>query len=147
MEIFTSGYWIESNYESLTVFSNDLDFGETSRNNYMSTLISIAFSVLLFLEFAEVETLLLDPKGSGRNKVKSENEKMLNEEMLKIEIVNSNWFKRIIRQEGFKVSGHFRLQKVGQGLNKTKLVWINEYDKKGYNLGSKLEQNNNLSSE
>ena len=49
-------------------------------------------------------------------------------------VLDSRWFTTICRDEGFLVSGHFRLQpcKDEQGEWTRKLIYINPYAKHGY---------------
>lgn len=58
--------------------------------------------------------------------------KILNNAKFPITYVDSLWKQRI-STDGFKVSGHFRLQPIGEGRAKRKLIWIEEYEKDGYN--------------
>lgn len=58
--------------------------------------------------------------------------KIVNNAKFPITYVDTLWKQRI-STDGFKVSGHFRLQPIGEGRAKRKLIWIEEYEKEGYN--------------
>lgn len=58
--------------------------------------------------------------------------KFLNNSNINVTYVDSLWKQRIC-VDGFKVRGHFRLQPIGEGRKKRKLIWIEEFNKDGYN--------------
>jgi hypothetical protein len=62
------------------------------------------------------------------------NDKAVNETGIDVKVLDSRWFTTICRDEGFLVSGHFRLQpcKDEQGEWTRKLIYINPYAKHGY---------------
>lgn len=62
------------------------------------------------------------------------NEKAINETGIDVQVLDSRWFTTICRDEGFLVSGHFRLQpkKDENGEWTRELIYINPYAKKGY---------------
>lgn len=64
--------------------------------------------------------------------------RIFNNSNLNITFCDSLWKQRI-RADGFKVSGHFRLQACGEGWMKRKLIWIEEYEKHGYNRMATVE--------
>ena len=107
---------------------------KTSNESYLKSASTLIISFLLLKEYAPIETVFLN---RDNKKTKVNKEKFLNESDLKITIVNSNFLKNIIRTVGFKVSGHFRLQPYGANKDKRRLIWINEFDKKGYHLKAK----------
>jgi hypothetical protein len=49
-----------------------------------------------------------------------------------IEYYDCGWYTTIIRNEGFSVRGHFRLQPCGAGKKDKKLIYIHEFQKHGY---------------
>ena len=59
-------------------------------------------------------------------------QKIVNDTKIDITYVDSLWKQRI-STDGFSVSGHFRLQPVGEGRKERKLIWIEEFSKDGYN--------------
>lgn len=90
----------------------------------------ISCLIVPFLTFAEHEVKVIN--ATEKAKVKIDKEKYITDIPSDIEIVDSTWFTTIIRTEGFGVSGHFRLQPVGQGRQGRKLTWISDYEKHGY---------------
>lgn len=58
--------------------------------------------------------------------------RITNNTKLNITFVDTLWKQRIC-VNGFKVSGHFRLQPFGEERKKRKLIWIEEFNKNGYN--------------
>jgi hypothetical protein len=84
------------------------------------------------MEFAKHETIIVPPNGrNGTQKA----EKLLNDSPIRVQIVDSTWNKVIIREEGFDVDGHLRLQAKGEGRKDRELIWINGYKKHGYKRG------------
>jgi len=82
----------------------------------------------LFLKYAPIETKLV-----GANKrVKDFNTKYVNDTDLDVTILDSTWFTTLVKSEGFKVRGHFRLQPYGAGMKEKRLIWIKDFDKHGY---------------
>ena len=49
-----------------------------------------------------------------------------------IDYYDCTWYTTIIRNKGFNVRGHFRLQPCGKGNREKKLIYIHEYQKHGY---------------
>lgn len=90
--------------------------------------ISDYFIYLLFMKYAEVETVDVGP-GKRNNLFDC---KYTNETEVKITILNSTWFTTLVKSDAFKVRGHFRFQPCGEGLKDRKLIWINEFQKEGY---------------
>ena len=92
-----------------------------------------AFFILLFMYFkkyAKVETL----ESKARTKIHAHGCKYLNETDLDIEYLDSKWFTTLVNSKGFKVGGHFRLQpKKKDGEWTKELIWIEDFEKKGYN--------------
>jgi hypothetical protein len=88
----------------------------------------------LFLQFAHIETKILPPSRQiwdgpickYNNKTKSD-----------ITIVDSTWFTTLIKSDGFKVRGHFRLQPYKGG--EKKLIWIQDFKKHGYTRKARIE--------
>lgn len=64
--------------------------------------------------------------------------RFLNNSKLNIIFCDTLWKQRI-STEGFKVRGHFRLQPFGECMKKRKLIWIEEFEKKGYNRKATVE--------
>lgn len=102
-------------------------------------VIADVFTLILFMKYAELQTKI----------IKSEKKdfhigiKYVNETKSNIEILDSTWFTTIVRSEGFKVSGHFRMQPFGPKLTERKLIWINPFEKTGYTKTAKILNQSN----
>lgn len=110
----------------------------SDENKVQFEIIMSKLCILLFMKFAKIESKIIEPK----SKVKFLDDKYINETNKPITIINCTWFTNITRTEGFNVSGHFRLQPVKQNGKWTReLIWINEYEKSGYTLKAKKNEN------
>jgi len=98
-----------------------------------------AIYMLMFYLHAEVETVILD-KIKGRTKFIGT--KYINESNCKVKIIDSKWFRNLIQTEGFNVRGHFAFRRCGQNYMEKRLVWINEYQKKGIKRQAGILKNN-----
>jgi len=86
--------------------------------------------ILLFRKYAQVEVV----ESKARTKIHAQGCKYLNETDLDIEYLDSKWFTTLVNSKGFKVRGFFRLQpKKKDGEWTKELIWIDEFEKKGYN--------------
>ena len=103
------------------------------------TVGKLVFNHLLFYHLVETEKVVISEAKSFKRKAVVHEEEYSTQTRLPIEIVDSNWFRTISRIKGFTVSGHLRLQPVGVKRGQRKLIWINEYEKHGYNLPSKKD--------
>ena len=92
--------------------------------------------VLPFLEFAECETKIVNASHNKKTTLNKEN--YITDVNHNIEIVDSRWFTTLIHSDAFKVSGHFRLQPVGEGRRQRRMIWIKDFEKHGYKRKSKL---------
>lgn len=90
-----------------------------------------------FLKYCDIETKIIKPQEKYKD---TYNIKYFNETKSNIEILDSRWFTEIVRSEGFKVRGHFRLQPYGQGMVKKKWIYINSFDKTGYTSPAKKHE-------
>lgn len=102
--------------------------------NYTEYVTYIIMSSLIFKKYASVEII--------ESKAKSKNTfigcKYLNETDLDIEYLDSKWFTTLTNVNGFKVRGFFRLQpKKKDGEWTKELIWIDDFEKKGYNRKAK----------
>lgn len=111
------------------------DNGAVSADSSSMGTVLIPLKVLFFLEFAEVETKIIKPN----EKIKHHKEKLYNKSRILVEIIDSTYYTTIIRQDGFKVSGHWRWQPTNIGV---KLLWINDFHKHGYKRVAKIEKQN-----
>lgn len=98
-----------------------------------------ALLYLALYHFAEIETKIISANSTSK-KIVLNGEKYLNELKTKIEIVDSHWFTNIIRTTGFGVRGHFKLQPYGDLGKYRKLIWIDNYEKKGYVRNAKISE-------
>lgn len=143
LEIFISGTFIGKKFKSLSFIADDLEFYK-EKDYVFEKLVNYVFNIIIFMQFAEIETVITEGKNSiGKSKVKFNNEKYINESNIKIEVIDSNWFKHLIRTGAFNVKGHFRLQPYGTNCSLRKLIWIHEFSKNGYNLQPKILKSEN----
>lgn len=131
-------YYVENNpYITYKAFSIDPTTGIKSWN--YDTVQSIAerfFRMLVFLYFSDIKRVVVNPNqkigtistGTYKNELKNP-----------FIIVDSMWNNIVVRNIGFTVSGHFRLQPCGKGLSDLKLIFIDEFQKEGYVRGAKKE--------
>lgn len=82
----------------------------------------------LYMQYGEIETHYVHGE---RHKMPDKN--ILERVDLPIKVISSHWLTNTVRRKGFSVRGHFRFQRVGVGRCEHKLVWIEEFQKKGYN--------------
>ena len=92
--------------------------------------------LLTYLCFGDITEIFLKPK---TNK-KIGSTRFVNNSKLSITFCDSLWKQRI-NVDGFKVRGHFRLQPIGEGRLKRKLIWIEEFKKTGYHRRATVEMN------
>lgn len=88
----------------------------------------------IFLKYCPMETKMVN----GGRREKHVGEKYVNETKYAVEILDSTWFTTIIRSEGFKVGGHFRMQPYGPGMTQRRLQWIEPFEKHGYKREAKI---------
>jgi hypothetical protein len=95
-------------------------------------------TICLFKKYAPTEERFLI-KNSGNTFF---NCKYVNNTNKNLKVLDSLWFTTLIQSEGFNVRGHFRLQpKKHEGKWTRELIWIDEFQKKGYvRLAGKLTQ-------
>ena len=100
----------------------------------------------LFKKYADVEVTQSKPY----KKVINENgDSYLVDSSTLVNIMDCRWINTIVRSEGFKVRGHFRLQPYKKDGEWTKkLIYINEFEKHGYTRrATKLIDINNQNQE
>lgn len=100
-------------------------------------VIDEAIRIISFLFFADTTEELLKPGSSVGTK---KGVKLVNRTKFDIINVGSNWNINKVLDEKFGVSGHWRLQRYGTGLVLVKLIWIDAYEKQGYNLRAGKER-------
>jgi hypothetical protein len=87
-----------------------------------------AIIVFMFKSYAEVETKLLPSK----TELKTVHCHYRNLTKLNMTYLDSKWFTNLVQSDEFKVRGHFRFQACGKDFQERKLIWIDEFKKKGY---------------
>lgn len=96
------------------------------------------YKLLCFMYLTENEETYLTP---GQKHGTRKSGKIINQLTVPITIVDSKWNITSIRTEGFEVSGHFRLQPCGPGMQQTKLIFIEPFEKNGYVRKAKSLEN------
>ncbi len=94
------------------------------------------YKLLCFLYLSDNEEIVLV---SGESSGTKKTGKIINELPFEVTIINSCWNTKIIRNEGFSVSGHFAIRRCGQGRSSSRVVLIEPYKKSGYNRRSGKE--------
>ncbi|HNX02174.1 MAG TPA: hypothetical protein PLE33_06020 [Candidatus Cloacimonas sp.] len=108
-------------------------------SKYSNFILSFAAALPSFIEFAETEKIIMNA-GKGKRKAYFGNEKIVTDIRTDIEIIDSTWFRTIIHNGDFEVSGHFRLQPCGKNHSSKKLIWIHDFVKHGYKRIAKIEK-------
>ena len=81
-------------------------------------------------------------ESKAKSKTNVFNCKYLNETNSDIEYLDSKWFTTLINSKGFKVRGFFRMQPKKKNGEWTKeLIWVEEFEKKGYVRNAKISHN------
>lgn len=120
---------VDRNYKgTCAVYFKSLDLKDSSNNELIKMHNSLLSATLNFIKYAEIQTKNL-PAGQ---RVLDIDCKYINNTKSNIQILNSTWFTNLVKSDGFKVRGHFRLQPHGEGLKEKKLIWINDFEKSGY---------------
>ena len=107
--------------------------------NYMLYLLNAC----TFLKYADVE--VMNVYGHQRKMLPDKSDVIENKSGVRVQYIDSRWIREIIRLEGFKVRGHFRLQPIKdeEGEWTRKLIYINEFEKHGYHRRAlKMLENN-----
>ena len=107
-------------------------YDSTAKPESERSMVGIYYLLMLLKKYGQAEIEVL-PKNK---KVRSQllNDKSINETDMEVQVLDSRWFTTICRDEGFLVSGHFRLQpcKDENGEWTKRLIYINPYAKHGY---------------
>ena len=119
------------------------EYSESEGRSWYGKIHDYVMSFILFYNYTETDTKILNGVDSGKQRrVKLNDEKYLNSSHNQIEIIDSSYFTKIIRTGEFGVDGHFRVQRHGIGNNEAKIIFIENYKKKGYTRGAKIERKN-----
>ncbi len=114
--------------------------------------LSVWHIFLLFKKYANVETYLIEAGQKQFMKVdfspiecKTPEHKAKNEAGINVTVLDSIWYTTICRDEGFMVSGHFRLQpcKDNTGHWTRKIIYIAAYEKHGYHRQARIRSEAN----
>lgn len=125
---------------------NEGDMAKTSIEN-----LSVWHIFLLFKKYANVETYLIEAGQKQFMEVdfspiecKTPEHKAKNEAGINVIVLDSLWYTTICREEGFMVSGHFRLQpcKDSHGHWTRKIIYISAYEKHGYHRQARIRSVN-----
>jgi len=109
-------------------------------NHQEGYAMQMALQFLMFKHCAELEIKVIDSRPNQTpSRVKIGKEKFLSEFPLPVTIINSTWFTKVIRTEGFKVGAHLRWQPYGPGRSEKKLIMIKEFQKHGYTRRAQIE--------
>lgn len=127
-------------YNSFKIFPNEERVDYVKSPDYLNDDDFARFlKLLIFTEYSELQEVVIKPNQSYGTKKQG---KYLNETNKDFILVDSTWNNTIIRKEGFGVGGHFRLQPIGKERQDRKLIYINDFFKKGYTRVSKKDQLN-----
>lgn len=116
-------------------------FSEYGKNQGYSEwhFITYYFKLMIFKKYASVDLVFIE-KGKKKKTNLVDKGKIINDTNLDIIYLDSTWFREIVRTEGFKVRGHFRLQpyKDENGQWTRRIIYINEFEKHGYHRKAKV---------
>ena len=111
-------------------------------NYYESNIqdyIDMVLDYLCLRQWAEIE--ISEIKTRQKRQIKGGKKEILIEDGISYFVFDSKWFTEICNNNEFIVSGHFRLQPYSDGSKK--LIWINEFKKKGYHRKALIERMRN----
>jgi len=91
--------------------------------------------ILIYLFYGQISWREIQAKQKAKQSLSTW---VFNDSDIKVWYANCLWRQRI-SVSGFKVSGHFRLQPYGKKRAKRKLIWIDEFEKLGYNRQATIE--------
>lgn len=120
--------WITKVFDKIYNLTTHAQRTEKYKDIATSSLHSCV-KIALFKRYADVELKIV----KGMSKKKEVYKTYINDTDLKITYLDSKWFTTLVKSDGFKVSGHFRLQPYKlDGKWDLKLIYINEFQKSGY---------------
>lgn len=107
-------------------------YDSTTTPDCERSCVALYYMLMLLKRYGQAEVEVITKNKKVMSKVL--NEKTINETGMEVQVLDSRWFTAICRDEGFLVSGHFRLQpcKDDEGQWTKKLIYINPYAKHGY---------------
>lgn len=105
--------------------------------DYMLGLINILLYIKMFQLYAKSDIKIVKPKATLK---KIEEGYLKNESTVPVTYLDSKWFTTIVRSEGFRVRGHFRLQpRKIEGEWVKRIIWIEDFMKTGYTSKAKVQ--------
>lgn len=134
--ILGSGFWISKTAEqdpNFIYYKDDLA-------HYPIDMVKQMVIIEMFKKYGNTEIKIIEPhaKLKGNTFIKNESE-------FKVNYLDSTWFTTTISNNPFAVKGHFRLQPKKINGNWTKeVIFIQEFEKKGYVRKSKLTNKKQL---
>ncbi len=125
-----------ADYIQYHTYRVNTDTGKVSESaDYPREFLMEILKEFVFMYLSDIVVEFLEP-GRSNNKPRSQG-KVLNNSDIQVTVVDSKWNSIVIRDEAFLVRGHFRLQPHGPKLERVKLIYIEEFEKKGYHRGVK----------
>jgi hypothetical protein len=131
-------YTLDDVAKNLSGFSNVEALGRKSlldSERPMMALVNMMGYIYYYLVFKKYGNINIETVAARKTLKRSQilGEKVNNFMGIDVQVLDSRWFTTICRDEGFLVSGHFRLQNVKENGEWTKrLIYINPYAKHGY---------------
>lgn len=130
-------YFDEKNQENAERLFSDC-FSFATKSFFSDEVVDdhFAFKLLIYLTYGEVNEKFIPSKEKRKigNLTTFTNDSSMN-----IVYANSLW-KTNIKVGGFSVRGHFRMQPIGIGRSNHRLIWIEEFAKKGYKLNAGINR-------
>lgn len=127
-------------YENFATKNISEIYPDTS--SFTQSIYDFVIVYLIFKKYAKIEYELC--KCGKKTKSAIVKDTIKNKSSFNVNVMDCTWFTTIFRNEGFKVRGHFRLQpKIVNGGWTKELIYINEYEKKGYHRMAKIEHHKN----
>lgn len=143
LPIYNDGTTVGSSDPLDMINNNEIygwEYSESEGRDWYGKIHDYVMSFILFYNYTETDTKIISGLDSGKQRrVKLNNEKYLNSSYNEIEIVDSSYFTRIVRNDEFEVGGHFRVQKCGVGNKDSKIIFIENYKKSGYSRGARID--------
>jgi hypothetical protein len=112
-------------FDTYSFLTKDFNFESSSKIEEQKFVIQ----VLAYLYYGDITTKFIPSKQEIKL---SAFKKITNNSSFDICYVDTLWKQRI-STDGFGVKGHFRLQPIGTERKQRKLIWIEQFQKQGYN--------------
>lgn len=114
------------------------DSPDKDKTSYIGQTIETFKLYLAFMKFADVEVEVIGKNTKTKSSIYGC--KVRNEGDIDVILLDSRWFREIIRTDGFGVRGHLRLQpyKDVNGHWTRKLIWIEAFEKHGYHRKARM---------